>query len=133
MKKIVKLAIITLIFMGTKDTLGQEKIVDFDKNFTHVVYFWLNNPDNAEDKKAFETSLKKFMNNSQYAQTKFIGVPAETPREVVDNSFTYSLVLSFPSKEIQNKYQTEPAHLKFIEESEHLWDRVQVYDSVGIE
>ncbi|HCV81705.1 MAG TPA: stress responsive protein, partial [Zunongwangia profunda] len=23
-------------------------------------------------------------------------------------------------------------HLKFIEESEHLWKRVQVYDSVGI-
>ena len=104
----------------------------FDSNFAHVVYFWLNNPDSAEDRKAFETSLKKFLATSEYAQTKFIGQPANTPRDVVDNSWTYSIILTFPSKEIQNKYQQEPVHLKFIEESEHLWEKVQVYDSVGL-
>jgi len=97
-----------------------------------VVYFYLNNPDNPEDRLAFENSLKKFLDNSLYAKTKFIGIPAQTLREVVDNSFTYSLILSFPSKEIQDKYQEEPAHLVFIEESSHLWGKVQVYDSVGI-
>ena len=49
-----------------------------------------------------------------------------------DGSFTYSLILSFPSKEIQDKYQAEPVHVKFVEESQHLWERVVVYDSVGI-
>lgn len=124
--------IILLIFTGTNELQGQDQPVDFDKNFTHVVYFYLNNPDNSEDRAAFENSLKKFLDNSLYAKTKFIGIPAETPRDVVDNSYTYSLILSFPSKEIQDKYQQEPAHLVFIEESSHLWKKVQVYDSVGI-
>lgn len=119
----------SLLFSQTKT----KNSLKLDKNFTHVVYFWLENPDNNEDRQAFEKSLKKFLNNSQYAKTKFIGVPANTPRDVVDNSFTYSLILSFPSKEIQDLYQQEPAHLLFIKESEHLWKRVQVYDSVGIE
>jgi len=112
---------------------AQEQKTEFDHNFTHVVYFWLKNADSSEDRKAFLTSLKNFMNKSEYAQTKFIGEPAEASRDVVDGSFTYSLILTFPSKEIQDKYQKEPAHVKFVEESQHLWERVQVYDSIGIQ
>lgn len=132
MIKILKLMIILTVLTGTNELQGQDQPVDFDKNFTHVVYFYLNNPDNPEDRSAFENSLKKFLDTSLYAKTKFIGIPAETPRNVVDNSYTYSLILTFPSKEIQGKYQDEPAHLIFIEESSHLWKKVQVYDSVGI-
>lgn len=132
MIKFLKLVIILTVLTGTNKLQGQDQPVHFDKNFTHVVYFYLNNPDNPEDRAAFENSLKKFLDNSLYAETKFIGIPAETPRDVVDNSYTYSLILSFPSKEIQDKYQEEPAHLVFIEESSHLWKKVQVYDSVGI-
>ncbi|MDR9457638.1 MAG: Dabb family protein [Salegentibacter sp.] len=132
MMKFLKLVIILTVLTGTNKLQGQDQPVDLDKNFTHVVYFYLNNPDNPGDRAAFENSLKKFLDNSLYAKTKFIGIPAETPRDVVDNSYTYSLILSFPSKEIQDKYQEEPAHLVFIEESSHLWKKVQVYDSVGI-
>lgn len=105
----------------------------FDTHFIHNVYFWLKNPENEQDRSAFEKSLKKFLNSSKYAKTLFIGEPANTPRDVVDNSWTYSIVLTFPSKEIQDKYQDEDVHHTFIEESEDLWERVQVYDSVGIE
>ena len=133
MIKFLKMLIIFTLLTGTTTVKGQDQIVDFDKNFTHVVYFYLNNPDDPEDRSAFETSLKKFMNNSLYARTKFIGIPAETPRDVVDNTYTYSLILTFSSKGMQDKYQEEPAHLLFIEESAHLWNKVIVYDSVGID
>ena len=102
-----------------------------DSNFVHVVYFWLNNPDNVDERKEFETALNTFIESSQYAKTKFIGIPAMTNREVVDNSYTYSLILSFNSKEEQNKYQSESVHLKFVEDAKHLWRKVQVYDSIG--
>lgn len=124
---------ILMLLAGTCFSFGQENKAELNQNFIHVVYFWLNNPESAEDRQSFETSLKKLLNNSKYTQTNFIGVPADTPRGVVDNSYTYSLILSFPSKEIQDKYQEEPAHLTFIEESSDLWKKVQVYDSVGIE
>ncbi len=118
------------LILGTSNMNAQEKKTEFDHNFTHVVYFWLKNPESQQDRKDFLVSLEKFLENSEYAKTKFIGKPAGTLREVVDGSFTYSLILTFPSKEIQDKYQKEPAHLKFIEESEHLWEKVIVYDSV---
>ncbi len=133
MIKLVKLSLLFFVLSITAPVTGQETEIEFDKNFTHVVYFWLNEPENTDHRAAFENSLKNFLNNSLYAKTSFIGVPANTPRDVVDNSYTYSLILTFPSKEIQDKYQNEKAHLKFIAESENLWKKVQVYDSIGIE
>ncbi|MGM1054494.1 MAG: Dabb family protein [Bacteroidota bacterium] len=133
MIKTLKLLILFTILSGTATVKAQDQNVDFDKNFAHIVYFYLNNPEDPKDRTDFETSLKKLMDNSLYAKTKFIGIPAETPRGVVDNSYTYSLILTFSSREMQDNYQEEPAHLLFIEEAAHLWNKVIVYDSVGID
>ena len=100
--------------------------------FKHTVFFWLKEPDNKSDRAAFETSLKTFINTSVYIQSKHIGTPANTNREVIDSSYTYCLSLGFSSKENQDKYQDEPAHNMFIEESSGLWSKVVVYDSVSI-
>ncbi len=100
--------------------------------FKHTVFFWLKEPNNSSNRGTFEASLKKFINSSEYIQTKHIGTPAGTNREVIDSSYTYCLSLGFLSKENQNKYQDEPAHEVFIEESSGLWNKVIVYDSVSI-
>ncbi len=105
---------------------------EFNPTFTHVVYFWLKNPDSAEDRGKFEASVKKFMEDSQFAKTRFVGVPPKSTRDVVDDSFTYSLILSFESVEDQAKYQIEPAHDVFVAECKELWDKVVVYDSVPL-
>jgi len=105
----------------------------FDHEFAHVVYFWFKNPDSESDRAKFEASLKKFLDKSQYAKTKFIGRPPKAIREVVDDTFTYSLILSFDSAEAQAAYQVEPPHLVFVNECEDLWEKVIVYDSQGIE
>ena len=105
----------------------------FDPHFAHTVYFWLAKPDSQDDCAAFEASLKKFLDRSAYAKTNFIGKPPKSTREVVDGSFTYSLIVSFESGEAQQKYQEEEAHHTFIRESAHLWTKVIVYDSIGIE
>ncbi|NND11989.1 MAG: Dabb family protein [Flavobacteriaceae bacterium] len=101
-------------------------------SFAHTVYFWLHEPKNQDHRKSFETSLKKFLNTSKNITTKHIGIPASTNREVIDNSYTYSLLLTFKDKEAQDRYQEEPAHKLFIEESSGLWSKVLVYDSVNI-
>ncbi len=72
------------------------------------------------------------MDNSLYAKTKFLGTPPKAERDVVDGSFTYSYLVTFESSEAQKKYQTEPAHLKFIDEAGDLWEKVIVYDSQGL-
>jgi len=127
--------LITLVFLMTIGTaLGQttENMNQFDSNFAHTVYFWLKNPDSPADRKAFETSLRTFLDNSAYAKTQFIGKPPTASRDVVDGSFTYSLIVTFESAEAQQLYQDEPPHKKFVEESSGLWTKVMVYDSTGI-
>ena len=104
----------------------------FDPAFAHTVYFWLKNPDSKEDRKAFEISLQKFLDNSEFAKTKFIGKPPKASRDVVDGSFTYSLIVTFESAEAQQNYQDEAPHKLFIEESSKLWTKVIVYDSKGV-
>ena len=97
--------------------------------FKHTVFFWLKTPDKKADREAFEKSIKKFIDSSLYVQSKHLGVPAKTNRDVVDNTYTYCLQVTFNSKEDHDKYQTEKAHKVFIEESLNLWKKVIVYDS----
>ncbi len=126
-----------------KDNKGQLKIFRYAYNsnptkqlaqpipgeFMHVVYFWLKTPDSQEDRDAFLSSLTNFIEHSENINSKHIGMPADTDRSVIDNTYTFSLILSFDSKEEQDKYQEEAGHLQFIEESESLWEKVLVYDS----
>lgn len=105
----------------------------FNPAFAHTVYFWLHNPDSAADREAFETALKTFLSKSAYAKTLFIGTPPAATRDVVDGSFTYSLIVSFESAEAQAAYQTEQPHLDFVAQAQHLWKKVIVYDSIGLD
>lgn len=130
MKSIYTILFLTLTFTGYSQT--EDEMKEFDPNFAHTVYFWFNNPDNVDNQKVFEASLRKFLNNSAYAKTSFIGKPPRASRDVVDGSFTYSLIVTFESAEAQQAYQDEAPHKVFIEESSDLWSKVIVYDSKGI-
>ena len=131
MKKLYTLLLIAFLTLSCNNQ-SNTTAVPIPGEFAHTVYFWLHNPDNTEDRKAFETSLIKFINQSPYITTKHIGVPAATNRDVIDNSYTYSLLLTFKDKAAQDQYQEEPAHKQFIAESSHLWSKVLVYDSEDI-
>jgi hypothetical protein len=104
-----------------------------EKNvFIHHVYFWLKNPLSKEDRDALVEGLKK-LSSVTTIKTFHIGVPAATSREVIDSSYAVSWLLLFKNKEDQDSYQTDPGHLKFVEECSHLWNKVVVYDTVGYE
>lgn len=130
---IIAIFFAALFFPNQAKSQNNSDMKSFDSAFAHVVYFWLHNPDNKSDRQEFEAALKKFLNNSQFAKTKYIGTPPVATRDVVDGSFTYNMVVTFESAEAQAEYQKEQPHLDFIEEASHLWKRVQVYDSMGIE
>ena len=138
--KFIYILSFSLLFLNcnqikTKNTSQGRKntVMDSQGNFAHTVYFWLKNPESNADRKAFETSLKKFVSTSKYIVSKHIGVPAATTdRGVVDGTYTYSLLLTFKDKTTQDLYQDEPAHLLFLKESEDLWSKVIVYDSENI-
>lgn len=97
--------------------------------FIHHVYFWLKNPDSAEDLKKLLEGLKKLSGVKTIAMSH-IGVPASTNRDVIERGYSVSWLLVFNTPEDQDKYQVDPVHLKFIEECSMVWQKVVVYDSV---
>ena len=50
---------------------------------------------------------------------------------MIDNSYTYRLVVTFPDLATQNAYQVDPTHLLFVEQAQTFWDKVVVYYSVS--
>jgi hypothetical protein len=96
----------------------------------HHVFFWLKEPNNPAVRKQFEKALNDLL---KVPTIKFshVGKPAGTEsRDVVDHSYTYSMMTFFDSQAGQDAYQVDPIHEKFVEENNHLWNKVVVYDSV---
>lgn len=97
--------------------------------FVHVVFFWLT-ADDREIRTKFMSELRKFIDNVDVIKTRHIGSPADTDRDVIDNTYSYSLILSFDSKEDHDLYQEHKLHKQFIENASSLWKKVLVYDSI---
>lgn len=99
--------------------------------FVHHVFFWLKNPDNEADKAKLVEGLKTLL-LIPGIKTAHIGQPASTRRSVIESSYAISWLLFFDNPEEEAVYQQHPIHLKFVEDYSHLWEKVIVYDSVGV-
>ena len=99
--------------------------------FIHHVYFWLKNTGNKEDKAKLVEGLKK-LSKVKTIKNFYIGQPALTRREVIDSSYDISWLLFFDNASDQDSYQTDPVHLKFVEECSSLWNKVTVYDTIEV-
>ncbi len=97
--------------------------------FVHTVFFWLKNPSSDADRRALHEGITG-LSKIDLIDTAYIGVPAATSREVIDNSYDFSITFIFADKAVQDAYQTHPDHLKFVDNYAHLWERVIVYDAV---
>lgn len=120
-----------VIFAATTSSNMPGSILETtEKNiFVHHVYFWLKNPQSQEDKNKLIEGLKK-LTAVKTIKSFHIGRPAGTSREVIDSSYAISWLVIFKNGADQDSYQSDPVHLKFVEECAHLWSKVIVYDSV---
>ena len=101
-----------------------------DTHLVHHVFFWLKNPDSAEDLQALLEGIKG-LGAVPEVKGVHVGVPADTEkREVVENSYHASEILLFDSLEDQATYQSHPLHQKFIDDHSHRWEKVVVFDTI---
>ena len=129
-KKLTAGSLLSAIAFSPLKAAGQKNV--FSNVLIHHVLFWLKNPDNKEDRKQFEHAIHKLMKVETIRDGHF-GVPAPTEdRDMVDHSYTYSLMLIFNSREDQDAYQVDPVHQEFVEKNQHLWKNVKVYDTVDV-
>lgn len=109
----------------------KEEPVMIENKFIHHVYFWLKNADSKEDRAKLIEGLKK-LSKVKTIKTFHIGQPADTNRDVIDHSYAISWFTIFDNAADQQSYQTDPIHLKFIEECSSVWSKVIVYDTVDV-
>lgn len=95
----------------------------------HSVFFWLKEDLSDEDKASFLKGCQSLA-TIETVKACYIGPPSSTEaRDVVDNSYGMALLVHFDDIEGQNAYQTDPIHLKFIEDHKDKWTKVVVYDN----
>lgn len=114
------------ILAANTNEMGELKNV-----FVHHVYFWLKNKDSREDLDKLVAGLRRLSAVKTIRQFH-IGVAADTNREVIERSYSVSWLVLFDNGADQASYQTDPIHLKFVEECSSLWQKVIVYDSVNV-
>ncbi|MEM1411241.1 MAG: Dabb family protein [Pseudomonadota bacterium] len=98
----------------------------------HHVLFWLKRPDSTEDRDALVAGIRS-LGAIETVRAVHVGLPADTmARGVVDGSWSVSEILYFDDAAGQDAYQVDPLHQAFVDQHEHLWERVVVYDVMGI-
>lgn len=123
------LAVAGLLPLSKKATAGEVKITSA---LVHHVYFWLKQPKNEAHKKQLIKACNELL-KVKTIKISHIGFPAGTEsRDVVDHSYSVSYMVMFDSQADQDAYQIDPIHLKFVEENQHLWNKVIVYDSTDL-
>ena len=95
--------------------------------FIHTVFFWLKDDVKDEDLAVFEEGLGSLL-KAPTMQGGYCGKPANTPIDVVDNSYSYALTAIFQDKEGHDAYQEDELHVKFLEQCASMWINVKVYD-----
>lgn len=99
----------------------------------HHVFFWLKNPNSAADRAKLIAGVKSLA-AIETVRSIHVGVPASTEkRDVVDNSYHVSELLGFDDVAGQDAYQVHPLHKKFVDEHQHLWSKVVVYDALKVD
>lgn len=112
----------------TKNTMAGE--VKLKGALVHHVFFWLKEPNNEAHKKQLVAALNELI-KVETIKMSHIGFPASTEdRDVVDHSYSVSYMAMFDDQKGQDAYQVHPIHVKFVEENQHLWNKVVVYDSI---
>lgn len=96
---------------------------------THYVLFWLKKDLSEQEIKAF-AAFFDLLKTIPVVKSLQYGRAANTnQREVVDNSFTYNLIVTFKDLNDIAIYETHPIHLQAIEKYSQNWERVVVHDS----
>ncbi|KFF04116.1 Dabb family protein [Flavobacterium reichenbachii] len=132
-KFIVSTAIAAISTGAMANVLGSEPLVNTEKKFyNHYLLFWLKkdlSEKQVEDFAQFFRDLSKL----PYLKSIHYGKPANSsPRAVLDNSFSYNVVMTFDSLDDLETYGKLPEHLAIVKKYSVFWDKMQVHDSVLI-
>lgn len=94
----------------------------------HSVYFWLKKDLTDKDKQSFYDGLLE-LSKIPTVSEMHIGTPAKTgDRDIVDDTYTYGIVVTFNDLAGHDTYQNHQIHLDFLSRFSPSWDKILIYD-----
>ncbi|MET4108313.1 Dabb family protein [Hymenobacter sp. UYP22] len=98
--------------------------------FVHHVLFYTPAGASEADKAILLEGLQKLA-RIPAIKLAHIGTPADTTREVIERTYTYSWLCLFDSAEQEEEYQRDPIHDAFRQHYAVYWEKVVIYDALG--
>ena len=99
--------------------------------FIHTVYFYIS-PGASQDARAqLLRDCREYLGKIEVVRHLWAGVPAMTPRDVVDNTYGVGLTVVLDDTKGHDVYQEHPLHKEFIARNKTTWNRVQIYDHIA--
>lgn len=117
---------------SSKQTDGNEKAnkdMETQPVIAHYVLFWLKDGLSEQEINDFAGFFEELKTIPGIKSLHYGRAAATNPRDVVDNSFSYNLLVYFDTMDDINSYETHPIHLKAIENYSKFWTKVVVHDS----
>ena len=96
--------------------------------FIHTVYFWMQEGAQAAAREQLVNDCRTYLAKIPTVRHLWAGVPAMTPRDVVDNSYAVGLTVVLDDDAGHDVYQIHELHKEFIARNKANWKRVQIYD-----
>lgn len=107
----------------TKEPMESKEVI------AHYVLFWLNDDLSEQEVNDFSAFFEELKAIPEIKSLHYGRAAASHPRDVVDNSFSYNLLVYFDSMDDLNVYETHPIHVDAIEKYSKYWNKVMVHDS----
>src|SRR5690606_6523475 len=107
----------------TNNTMENKKVI------AHYVLFWLNDGLSEQEINDFADFFEELKAIPNIKSLHYGRAASTNDRDVVDNSFTYNLLVYFDTMEDINTYETHAIHLAAIEKFSKFWKKVAVHDS----
>ena len=100
------------------------------KNYlVHHIFYWLKNPDSAEDRNKLIEGLEKLC-TIRSVKIYQVGQPETFKKDAPDKSYHLSLLTIFEGKEGLESFHKDPIHDAFVKEYKGLWDKKLGFDSI---
>ena len=98
--------------------------------FIHTVFFWETEGLSETASAALRQGIETLRTVPSVGKIMIGGPAGSEQRDVVDHSYDHALIVHFTDQAAHDAYQTDPIHLKFVEDHKDKWQKVVVYDSV---
>lgn len=129
-RKFITGSAVAAIAAGTLSSTLLNELAPAKEYYSHYLLFWLK-PELTEKQVADFAQFFEELRKLPYLKSLHYGKAAKSsPRKVLDNSFTYNVVMTFDSLEDLETYGKLPKHLETVKKYSVFWDKMQVHDSV---